>query len=121
MKVSGYVLSAVLGAVRTDGARGPPESFTPTHRHGTSTWCLPSTQFALHVVSEGLCWKVRKELHGSEGRVRGREEQKRALAAKHPWFSFHIRVDSMKRHGTRAGAGPGSPAGSEEVCCVGVI
>lgn len=78
MKVSGYVLSAVLGAVRVQMVHeGPSESFTPTHRHGTSTWCLPSTQLALHVVSEGLCWKVRKELHGSEGRVRGRVKNKR--------------------------------------------
>lgn len=81
MKVSGYVLSAVLGAVRVQRVHeGPSGSFTPTHRHGTSTWCLPGTQLALRVVSVGLCRKVRKELHGSEGRVRGRvKKQKRAL------------------------------------------
>lgn len=108
MKVSGYVLSAVLGAVRVQMVHEVPlESFTPTHRHGTHL--VPAKYSACTT-----CSIRRPLLEGKEratwlrGQSEGEsKEQKRALVYENiPWFSFHIWVDSMKRHGTRAGARP---------------
>lgn len=95
---------------------GPSESFTLPIGMATST-LVPAKYSACTT-----CSIRRPLLEGKEratwlrGQRRGRVKNKRGKTGlwKHPWFSFHIWVDSMKRHGTRAGAGPGSPAGSEE-------